>query len=131
MIVSGKTFEHTEFFWLSLREIARALKTGGLVCIIAPSAGPEHRYPVDCWRVYPDGLRAAARYAGLETIEAWTQWDDPQKYDDESNKWHDSVLIARKPNETFSRRWLLRLSEWVDRKMIAGSFVSRNPLAKT
>jgi SAM-dependent methyltransferase len=76
VIVSGQTFEHTEFFWLSLREMARALRVGGLVCIIAPSAGDEHRYPVDCWRVYPDGLRAAARYAGLETVEAWTQWDD-------------------------------------------------------
>jgi SAM-dependent methyltransferase len=130
VIVSGQTFEHTEFFWLSLREIVRALKTGGLVCIVAPSAGPEHRYPVDCWRVYPDGLRAAARYAGLETIEAWTQWDDLQQYDNESNKWHDSVLIARKPNETFRRRCLLRLRQWLDRKMIAGDFVSRNPSAK-
>ena len=75
VLVSGQTFEHTEFFWLSMREMARALKPGGLCCIIAPSAD-EHRYPVDCWRVYPDGLRAAARYAGLETIEAWTQWED-------------------------------------------------------
>lgn len=117
VIVSGQTFEHTEFFWLSMREMARALKVGGLLCVIAPSAGDEHRYPVDCWRVYPDGLRAAARYAGLETIEAWTQWEDLPQYDSESNKWHDSVLIARKPDETLQRRWLLRLSEWVDRKM--------------
>ncbi len=54
-------FEHTEFFWLTMREMKHALKPGGLCCIIAPSAGPEHQYPVDCWRVYPDGLRAAAR----------------------------------------------------------------------
>ena len=38
VIVSGQTFEHTEFFWLSMREIARALKVGGLLCLIAPSA---------------------------------------------------------------------------------------------
>ncbi len=55
----------------------------------------ETRY--DCWRVYPDGFRAVARYAGLETVECWTQWQDVPQYDEESNKWHDSVLVARKP----------------------------------
>ena len=105
VIVSGQTFEHTEFFWLSMREIARALKVGGLLCLIAPSAGDEHRYPVDCWRVYPDGLRALARYAGLETVEAWTQWEDRPQYDSESNKWHDSILVARKGPEKLSTRW--------------------------
>jgi SAM-dependent methyltransferase len=112
VIVSGQTFEHTEFFWLSMREMARALKVGGLLCLIAPSAGDEHRYPVDCWRVYPDGLRAAARYTGLETIEAWTQWEDLPQYDNESNKWHDSVLVARKEPQKVSRRWRRSLERW-------------------
>ena len=97
ILISGQTFEHTEFFWLTMQQIARALKPNGLCCILAPSSGPEHRYPVDCWRVYPDGFRAVARYAGLETVECWTQWEDLPQYDNESNKWHDSVLIARKP----------------------------------
>ncbi len=114
VIVSGQTFEHTEFFWLTMREIARALKAGGLTCIIAPSAGDEHRYPVDCWRMYPDGLRAAARFVGLNTVEAWTQWDDLPQYDVESNKWHDSVLVARRPHEAKSRRWRRAAQRWVD-----------------
>lgn len=97
IIISGQTFEHTEFFWLTMQQIARALKSGGLCCILAPSTGPEHRFPVDCWRVYPDGFRAVARYAGLETLEATTQWEDLPQYGDESNKWHDSMLVARKP----------------------------------
>ena len=75
VIISGQTFEHTEFFWLTMLQIARALRPNAICCIIAPSSGPEHRFPVDCWRVYPDGLRAVARYAGLETAEAWTQWE--------------------------------------------------------
>jgi len=115
VIVSGQTFEHTEFFWLSMREMARALKAGGLLCLIAPSAGDEHRYPLDCWRVYPDGLRAVARYAGLETVEAWTQWSDLQKYDNESNKWHDSVLVARKPPEGLKARWQRESERWLRR----------------
>jgi SAM-dependent methyltransferase len=97
IVISGQTFEHTEFFWLTMQQIARVLKAGGLCCIIAPSSGPEHRYPLDCWRVYPDGLRAVARYAGLETLQASTQWEDLPEYDNESNKWHDSVLVALKP----------------------------------
>jgi SAM-dependent methyltransferase len=113
VIISGQTFEHTEYFWLSMREIARALKVGGLFCLIAPSAGDEHRYPVDCWRVYPDGLRAAARYAELETIEAWTQWEDLQRYDSESNKWHDSVLVARKARGKISTRWRRGFERWL------------------
>ncbi len=117
VIVSGQTFEHTEFFWLTMREMTRALKPGGLCCIIAPSAGEEHRYPLDCWRVYPDGLRAAARYAGLETIEAWTQWEDLPQYDSESNKWHDSVLVARRPNEQRKRNWGRRLNDWLEGSM--------------
>jgi SAM-dependent methyltransferase len=112
VIVSGQTFEHTEFFWLTIREIARALKVGGLLCLIAPSAGDEHRYPVDCWRVYPDGLRALARYAGLEVVEAWTQWEDRPEYDIESNKWHDSVLIAHKPTLNWSARWRRKLERF-------------------
>ena len=111
VIISGQTFEHTEFFWLTMQQIARALKPGGLCCILAPSSGPEHRFPVDCWRVYPDGFRALARYAGLETLEASTQWEDLPQYDDESNKWHDSTLVARKsaqPPKAYTRR----LKEW-------------------
>jgi len=96
VIVAGQTFEHTEFVWETMRQIARTLKLNAICCIIVPSSGPEHRFPVDCWRMYPDGLRALARYARLDVAEAWTQWEDLPEYNSESNKWHDSVLIARK-----------------------------------
>lgn len=96
VFVSGQTFEHIEYFWQTMLEIARILKPGGLCCIVAPSGGPEHRYPVDCWRFYPDGFRALARYAGLETLEAYTDWD-PAAFADDSASWKDTVLVARKP----------------------------------
>jgi SAM-dependent methyltransferase len=112
VIVAGQTFEHTEFFWETMLEISRALKAGGLCCVVVPSSGPEHRFPVDCWRMLPDGLDAMARYGGLDVIEARTQWEDLPQYDSESNKWHDSVLIARKPKETSKRRWQNRVGRW-------------------
>lgn len=95
VVVSGQALEHTEFFWRTIDEIDRILKPGGLCCLVAPSAGPEHRYPVDCWRFYRDGLRALALYAGLEPLEVETCWEDAP-YTDSSNLWHDSVVIARK-----------------------------------
>lgn len=96
VLVSGQAFEHIAYFWKTMREIARVLKPGGLCCIVAPSGGPEHRYPLDCWRFYPDGFRALARYADLEVLEVFTQWE-PLGYSDGSDDWADTVLIAQKP----------------------------------
>lgn len=95
-VISGQAFEHTEFFWLSMQEIARILKPKGICCIIAPSGGPEHRYPVDCWRFYPDGMKALAKYVNLDCLEAYTNWEEPF-HQDLSHLYCDTTLIARKP----------------------------------
>lgn len=96
VLISGQALEHVEFFWLTMEEIARVLKPGGLCCIIAPSAGVEHRYPVDCWRFYPDGFRALAYYVELDVISVVTHWQG-RGYADDSDTWQDSVLICKKP----------------------------------
>ena len=93
VVISGSAFEHIEFFWLTTQEIGRVLKPGGLFCLIVPSAGPEHRYPVDCWRFYRDGLVAIAKYAGLESLEAQTHRVNTG---DPGDVFCDSVLVARK-----------------------------------
>ena len=93
MVICGQALEHIEYFWLTITEIARLLKPNGRLCLIAPSSGPEHRYPVDCWRFYPDGLRALARYAGLEPIECDAQWDDTA-HPERDPQWQDCVLVA-------------------------------------
>lgn len=97
VVVSGQALEHIEFFWLAMMEIRRVLKPGGLCCLIAPSQGPEHRYPVDCWRFYPDGFRALAKYTGIEVLEVYVQWDS-ERYPDRDPVWNDCVMIAKKPN---------------------------------
>lgn len=98
VVVSGQAFEHIEFFWLTMLEVARIMRPGGLCCLVAPSSGFEHRYPVDCWRFYPDGMRALARYAGLEVLEAYAEWDK-EKFPTMDPTWQDCVLVARKPVE--------------------------------
>ena len=100
VMVSGQTFEHIQYFWITMLEIARVLKPGGICCILAPSSGPEHRYPYDCWRFYPDGMKALAAYAHMEVLEASTQWDN-LGYADGSDQWHDSMLVCRKPDYGF------------------------------
>jgi hypothetical protein len=76
------------------------LKPEGLGCIIAPAGGFEHRHPQDCWRFYPDGFAALARFARLDVIEVSTQWEPDPRYTDGSNLWQDSMLVCRKPRRT-------------------------------
>lgn len=95
-VICGQMFEHDEFFWVTMMEIRRILKPNGVCCIIAPSGGPEHRYPVDCYRYYPDGMRALARYVGLQVLEVYAQWNE-QLYQDMDSDWRDCVLVARNP----------------------------------
>lgn len=96
VVISGQAFEHIEYFWVTMLEIARILKPGGFCCIVAPSAGFEHRYPVDCWRFYRDGFTALARWARLECLESTTDWESKGFPNDGSGDWKDSWLIARK-----------------------------------
>jgi len=97
LVISGQAFEHIEWFWLTMLQIDRVLKPGGLCCLICPAAGPEHRYPVDCWRFYPDGLAALARFAGLNVTSVSTQWE-AEGYTDGSDDWKDSMLVCEKPS---------------------------------
>ena len=60
---SSSVFEHSEMFWLLFLEILRILKPGGLFYLNVPSNGDFHRYPVDCWRFYPDAGKAMISWA--------------------------------------------------------------------
>ncbi len=97
VVITGQAFEHMEFPWITVLHITRALAPGGLLCMIVPSGGVEHRYPVDCWRFYPDGVSALARWGDLEPLSATTAWLGTATYPDESELWADTVLVARKP----------------------------------
>jgi SAM-dependent methyltransferase len=74
LVISGSVFEHIEFFWLTFQEMTRVLKPPGYIFLHAPSQWPieNHSHPVDCWRFYPDGFRALAKYCGLELLEAFS-----------------------------------------------------------
>lgn len=104
VLVSGQAFEHVEWFWLTMLEVRRVLKPGGICCILAPAAGYEHKFPVDCWRFYPDGFSALAKFARMQTLHVATQWES-LNYEDGSDQWKDSILVCKKPaSRTFAGR---------------------------
>jgi SAM-dependent methyltransferase len=112
VVISGQAFEHIEFYWVTILEIARVLKSGGICCIIAPSGGIEHKYPVDCWRFYPDGFRALARYANLKLLETYAEFQ-PDKYNDASELWMDCVLVAEKLPYSVKSKFVFKLKSFL------------------
>ena len=69
-IISGQALEHDGMFWLTLRNMAAALRPGGHMCIIVPGMFKVHRFPVDCYRFNPDAMYAFGAWMGLAVIEA-------------------------------------------------------------
>jgi len=67
--VSDQVLEHVEGNPIqAVRESARVLKPGGLVCHTTCFVNEIHGYPKDFWRFTPDALELLAREAGLETV---------------------------------------------------------------
>lgn len=86
VVISGNTLEHVQDTHKFIREIARLTKD--LVCIMVPNNRPYHAYPMDCWRIYPDGLKFLIKdIAGLKILDC--------KMDGDKEKL-DTVCIASK-----------------------------------
>ncbi len=65
IVVSANVAEHVREVWTWMRELTRVCKKGGLVITINPVSFPYHEAPVDCFRIYPEGMQAIYNYAGL------------------------------------------------------------------
>jgi SAM-dependent methyltransferase len=90
-VISSSCFEHSEFFWLTYLEVIRVLRPNGLFYLNAPSNGDFHRFPVDCWRFFPDSGNALSNWSkrnGYNTgvIEQYTSNKD-------SDIWSDYICI--------------------------------------
>jgi SAM-dependent methyltransferase len=106
VVISGQVFEHVPFFWASFMELARILRPGGLIFVTVPSRGHTHD-AYDCWRFYPDGMRAIAATSRLELLEGRTDFPpttDGRRFDyagiDQTRAyWGDTVGVFRKPTK--------------------------------
>lgn len=73
IVLSGQVIEHVRKPWIWLREVTRVCKVGGLVIPVNPVSWPYHEAPIDCWRIYPEGMKALYEEAALEVI--LSLWD--------------------------------------------------------
>jgi len=123
IVLSGQVIEHVRKIWVWLREVARVTKPGGLVITIGPVSWPYHEAPIDCWRIYPEGMKALCEEAGLDVLDCRTEslearefrrtlpgrspeWQEPwlRRYFRILNRIgfpvecaYDTITIARKP----------------------------------
>lgn len=115
IIFCGQVFEHIPYFWVTFLEMARILKPGGIVLLTAPSRGHRHSPPTDCWRFYPDGMLALAKFSDLELL--YTHTDFPKKTEDgtkldyatitDYRYWGDTIGVFRK-SPTY-KKWSIAL----------------------
>ena len=121
IVLSGQMLEHCEFFWLSFGEMLRVLKPDGYLFLIAPSGGPIHNYPVDCYRFYPDAYKALARHAGCQLLDWWH---------DDRGPWNDLVGVFRHqgaspPTIADIAANLTAAQDAVQRELVASGMVGR------
>ena len=99
--VCSSCFEHSEFFWLLFNDIQRILKPSGVFYLNVPSNGCFHRFPVDCYRFYPDSgiaLQNWGRKSGFNTtlLESFIG-------NEEDDIWNDFVAIFLKDEKFISK----------------------------
>jgi SAM-dependent methyltransferase len=70
VVLSGQVIEHVPRIWTWMAELTRVCRPGGHVITIGPLSWPYHEAPVDCWRIYPEGMRALCAAAGLEVVHS-------------------------------------------------------------
>jgi ubiquinone/menaquinone biosynthesis C-methylase UbiE len=75
--ISANTIEHVRDIYSWFKEFSKIIKPGGYFHINAPFIHHIHRYPVDCWRILPDGMEFLVKeVAGLELTECYQSAND-------------------------------------------------------
>lgn len=113
VIVCSSVFEHSEFFWLLLLECVRIIKPSGLIYLNVPSNGMVHRYPIDCWRFYPDsGLALVnwANYNSYNTVLLESFLGSKQGPISDEGMWNDFVAVILK-DKNFASNHTRRIQE--------------------
>lgn len=99
VVISSSCFEHSEMFWVLFLEIMRILKADGVFYLNVPSNGNFHRYPVDCWRFYPDSGVALVNWAkrnGYTPALLESYISSQISGAGEQNQWNDCVAVFLK-----------------------------------
>ena len=79
VVLSGQVIEHVKKPWKWLPELARIARTGGFVITINPVSWEYHEAPVDCWRIYPEGMKALYEDSSLTVmLSRWESLETPR-----------------------------------------------------
>ncbi len=87
-VISGQTLEHVADIPKLMASIFNVLKPGGLLCLIAPSAGEAHYYPIWTGNLSKEKMTDVVESAGFEVISCTISDVGP---------FLDNCCIARKP----------------------------------
>lgn len=77
VVISGQVIEHVRKTWVWMQEVARVCKPGGYVITVNPVSWGYHEAPIDCWRIYPEGMRTLYSEAGLDVSECKAESLEP------------------------------------------------------
>lgn len=69
VVLAANVIEHVKKPWVWLKEVGRVCKPGGRIVLVTPVSWPYHPAPVDCYRIYPDGMKALLEDAGLKVVQ--------------------------------------------------------------
>lgn len=95
VVISGQTIEHVADIPEFMAAAFNVLKPGGLLCIIAPSAGEAHYHPIWTGNFSVERMTEAVEGAGFEIISC-TLSDVPP--------FMDNCCVARKPEVVIAKK---------------------------
>jgi SAM-dependent methyltransferase len=68
-VLCGQCLEHCRDPFRLMAELVKLAKPGAPILVVAPCEGwGEHRWPYDCWRFMPDGMRVLLERAGADCV---------------------------------------------------------------
>ena len=94
VVVTSSAFEHDVCFWETFLDLVRITRPGGLLYINAPSNNAFHRYPLDCWRFYPDSGLALVEWARRQGVEV--ELVESFVAAPQASGWCDFIAVFRK-----------------------------------
>ena len=86
-VISGQALEHVADIPKFFADIYKVLKPGGVICIIAPSKGPAHYYPLWAGHFSVERMSEVVKAGGFEIIECKSC---------DTGQWKDTRCIATK-----------------------------------
>ncbi len=127
VLVCSSCFEHSEFFWLLYLEMLRILKPTGVFYLNVPSNGSFHRYPVDCWRFYPDSglaLQKWARHSNYQSVLLESFIGDQR-----NDGWNDFIAVFLKDEQyvnMYEKRMIDSISNYTNGHILGSDELQRS-----